>query len=306
MVHNGVIWNDDLVSKEQFNNGIHYVSKQRDGRFNDSEVLMYDIADVIEGKKDKLECEGSIAFIIVQLDKDGNRKALYFGRNSGNPLKIKKYNSGFSLTSEGDGINIDMNTLFKYDYATKVFSQTPLCIPTGWEHHTYYGSQDRYTGYGSWDDDGYDLKYNGFHNKETGLGYDRWGNKIDKKGNLLPDQTSTTNVFTEQVLERYKNMSKFGVDSQGDEKEAIREIKGALLYDMNYIDEVAAEFGKYMIDELQVRYDELEELITNDIDDSNGKILDEYLELDVQLELLSKAVDELDDNQLLLAIKNNV
>ncbi len=306
-VHNGVLYNDDIVAKEQMANGISYVSKQPNGCFNDSEVLIYDLADVIEDRKTELSVEGSIAFIVVQLDKQGNRKALYFGRNNGNPLKIKKYKHGFSLTSEGDGINIDPNKLFKYDYETGKFSEKDLTIP----YHTYTSSY-RSTAYSSQYDDSEYGEYRGYNNggydwrdKETGVGYDAKGNKIDRNGYLVPDPSSA-GVFTEQVLERYKENGRYGAgDFTETEKSIVKEIVGALRYDMNYHDDSALEFGEYLMDEMHNRYLQLEEVIQQ-TDDFDPNELEEYLALDEQMRLLKLALKELTDKQMRLALQDGI
>ncbi len=292
--------------------GISYVSKQSDGRFNDSEVLIYDLADVIEGRKKTLSVEGSIAFIVVQLDKKGNRKALYFGRNTGNPLKIRKYKHGFSLTSEGDGVMINPDKLFRYDYKTKKFSATDLTIPYRTYTTSNYGYGYNSSGYrDDFDDDdwgdyrGYNKGYNWRGNKETGVGYDRYGNKIDANGYLVPD-ANQTGVFTEQVLERYKATGRYGADDQGEgERQAVKEIVGALLYDMNYVNETALEFGMYLLDKMKEQYLQLEQIIRED-GDFNGTELDEYLELDEKIRLLEKALDQLTDKQMKLALTDGL
>lgn len=301
-VHNGVLWNDDIVAKQQMAEGVSYVSKQSTGSFNDSEVLIYDLADVIEGRKDKLSVEGSIAFIVVQLDKKGNRKALYFGRNTGNPLKIKKYKHGFSLTSEGDGEMIDPNKLFRYDYKTGKFSATDFTIPyrSYTSNYGYSGGRD-YEDYDYGDYRGYNSGYDWKGNKETGVGYDAHGNKIDQNGYLVPT-AGTSGVFTEQVLDRYKSTGRYGAGGfEETEKQAVKEIVGALLYDMNYANEVALEFGTYLLDELQGQYLLLEDMFRQDLD-LTGQELDEYLELDEKIRLLTLAIDQLADKQMKLAL----
>ncbi len=302
MVHNGVIYNDDDVAKTQFNEGVHYVSKQPDGRFNDSEVLMYDLADYIEGKTEILTVEGSIAFVMVQLDKKGNRKALYFGRNSGNPLKLRKYAHGFSLTSEGEGEMVEENQLHKYNYKTGKFSSTPLRIP----YYTY--SLKKYSDYDDRYEYGEYMGYDKGYNWESGryinhVGYDKYNNKIDQNGYLVPDEKQF-GVFTEQVLNRYKDINTGCGSNETEYNQAVKEVKNALMYDMNYATDVAIDFAILMLDQIQPRYDELENMITTE--NTTRFDLDEYLELSVQMELLGKAIDILADEQLRLSIKDGI
>lgn len=285
MVHNGIIWNDNEVAKEQFKDGIHYVSKQKNGKFNDSEVLMYDLASVIEGKKTDLSCEGSIAFIMVQLDKNGQRKALYFGRNSGNPLILTQFSHGFSLTSEGEGQSIPSNQLNKYDYKTKKFTSTPLTIP----YHSYKPSRSTVL-YGDWrdwtDDDGYGTT---FQYKDT---------------NKYLQPTVDTVIFTEDILNKHKDLARYGYDGEELIIQAVKEVKGALLYDTGYKTADAIEFGDLLLQEMEVEFAVLEDILRCD-NDLTGTELDQYIELDIKRELVKKAIDDLTSQQQQLLLTGN-
>ena len=279
MVHNGVIWNDNEIAKEQQINGVSYVSRQKDGRINDSEVLLYDLADFIEGETDKLSVYGSIAFVMVQLDKKGNRKALYFGRNEGSPLKIKNYNNGFSLTSEGDGTMVLCDKLFKYDYKTKVFSSTEMKIPN-WNSNKY----DYYDKYGNDLLTGYRSNAGTTFNDDASELYESYTN---------PESS----VFTENVLDRYKagdpTSLKFSVD----------EVKNALLYDMNESLAGAIELGEYLLEGYSDDMAEAEDILRNG-ESLTGLELDEYIELDYKVKLLNTAIKELSSRQLNLQLRS--
>jgi glucosamine 6-phosphate synthetase-like amidotransferase/phosphosugar isomerase protein len=103
VVHNGMISNADERKKEHEKLGYSYVTAVKreekivtaDGKeylldsedqFNDSEALAIDLVRVIEGKAEKVEAKGSIAFIVLQSTRDGHAKAVYYGRNFHNPL----------------------------------------------------------------------------------------------------------------------------------------------------------------------------------------------------------------------------
>ena len=75
-VHNGVIINDAELEEEQARLGIRYVSRMKDGAFNDSEALIYDIARYLEGEVDCLTACGSIAFIIIKRNPEGEPETL--------------------------------------------------------------------------------------------------------------------------------------------------------------------------------------------------------------------------------------
>lgn len=151
IVHNGVLYNEDSLKKEHEALGIKYVSEMRDGSYNDSEALAYDIARYLEGHVDKISAQGSIAFIAIKNDKDGNPAGVYFGRNSGNPLIMNLTDRMFNLSSQGKGTLIDPNTMYYYDYKEGKLSNQACVFPLS----SYYGN---YQGYGSgygWQDDDY-------------------------------------------------------------------------------------------------------------------------------------------------------
>lgn len=145
VVHNGVVRNPKDLKKEHDNLGIKYVSEQKDGRFNDSEALAFDIARYLEGDVDGISAEGSIAFIAIKRDRLGKPMTLFFGRNTGNPLKMKKTTNSITLSSEGEGKLIDPNVLYSLSYDTDEISERDLVIPTGYttyNHNNWYGNKN--------------------------------------------------------------------------------------------------------------------------------------------------------------------
>lgn len=157
-VHNGVLYNDDKLQKEHKELGIEYVSTQPNGTFNDSEALIYDLARYFEGQVEELTAAGSIAFIVVKRDESGKPMTLFFGHNSGNPLKMKKTEHSITISSEGDGDLIPVNQLHIFDYETKELRTKYMYIPTS--SYTYSGYSSGYSQnsvapkstYGSWED----------------------------------------------------------------------------------------------------------------------------------------------------------
>ena len=145
VVHNGVLRNEAELKTAHNKLGIQYVSVQENGRFNDSEALAFDIARYLEGEKDKIDAKGSIAFIAIKRDKAGKPMTLFFGRNSGNPLKMKKTKFSLTLSSEGEGEMIEPNTLYSMSYDTLEVTKRPCVIETGWSATTYYGGSRGYT-----------------------------------------------------------------------------------------------------------------------------------------------------------------
>ncbi len=142
-VHNGMISNDVILKEKQEKLGFQYTTELRAGlqgadgsfyrdnsaktKFNDSEALIIDLALAIEQEKEAIQAFGSIAFIILQVEKGTGRAVkLFYGRNNRNPLKIDLTDTFFKLTSEGGGEEVKAHTLHCMDYATGEFSERPL------------------------------------------------------------------------------------------------------------------------------------------------------------------------------------
>lgn len=119
-IHNGIIGNDFQLKTDHEKLGIKY-NTEEDYRFNDSEALMHELILVIEGikKPEEFAAKGSIAFILLQTNKNDKAEALYYGR-WGNPLKLTYIKGMMILRSEHpNASDIEENKLFRYDYKTK-------------------------------------------------------------------------------------------------------------------------------------------------------------------------------------------
>lgn len=170
VVHNGVLYNEDELKKEHDKLGIKYVSEQESGRFNDSEALTYDIARYLEGHKKGISAEGSIAFIALKRDKSGKASKLFFGRNSGNPLVMKKTKHSITLSSEGKGKSIDANYLYCFDYDTLEVTKRYLYIPLGWSgsYTSSYSTMGKGLSTSYYEDDEFEMMTNtDTHNNAT-------------------------------------------------------------------------------------------------------------------------------------------
>lgn len=133
LVHNGHIGNAKTLKEEHEKLGIKYKSITHDGRFNDSEALLWDLALVLEGKKKELKAGGGIAFICIRL-KDGKLDRMYFGRNY-NPLNMEFTESSVRLSSAGPGIPAVRDRLYTYNYKTKKLFDIEFDIPySGYEY----------------------------------------------------------------------------------------------------------------------------------------------------------------------------
>lgn len=148
VVHNGVLYNEHALKREHEEMGIKYISEQLNGRFNDSEALTYDIARYLEGQTDALSARGSIAFIAVQRDKEGKALRLFFARNWGSPLKMKKTELSLTISSEGEGDIVPPDTLYCFNYDTKELSKRDCDIPSNsWQGQGYTPPINPHTSY---------------------------------------------------------------------------------------------------------------------------------------------------------------
>ena len=131
LVHNGVITNaKDVREKHQkLKKPVKYQSELDNGKFNDSEALLWDLALTIEGKQKELTVYGGIAFIAVKLVNNVPQK-LYFGKNLGRPLKMKRDETGMFLSSEGGGEDITESRLYTYDYKKRRLTEKYFRIPS--------------------------------------------------------------------------------------------------------------------------------------------------------------------------------
>jgi hypothetical protein len=161
MVHNGVIRNADELYVDHQESGIEYRTMLPDLTFNDSEALLWDLALTLEGKQKKLKTEGNMAFVILELE---NRKLLkmHFGRSTSRPLRMYRDKETLELSSEGRGDNIEINTLYSYNYALKRLTNKPMEF-CEWKYNT--AMRDDVKSWNRWrdeDDDPYMGDYDSY------------------------------------------------------------------------------------------------------------------------------------------------
>lgn len=100
-IHNGIISNPEEVLSSYPDHNLQS-GHNYDGyahKMNDSEALAVDIAHVIAGKKDKISCDGSYAFVTIIAEK-GTVSEVVFGTNGVNPLKYQATKDGLFIASE--------------------------------------------------------------------------------------------------------------------------------------------------------------------------------------------------------------
>ncbi len=145
VVHNGVITNaDSLKSRHeklgyQYTTELEYLIKTNDrqyferSEFNDSEGLAVELARYLSGKSLEIDTTGSVAFIVLETNKSGKTLKYHYGRNEGNPLTITDTERIEILASEG-GTLLPANTLFTYDYKTKITTQEACKVGFYWDY----------------------------------------------------------------------------------------------------------------------------------------------------------------------------
>lgn len=139
LVHNGIISNASELKLAHEKLGIIYHSVLDDGSFNDSEALLWDFALTMEGKQEALQVKGDIAFICMKNTADGLDK-LFFGRNTGRPLKLFRDKHAMLISSEGQGEEIGVNTLYTFNYALQRLTKRHMSIPTRFT--SYWDNQE--------------------------------------------------------------------------------------------------------------------------------------------------------------------
>lgn len=150
-VHNGVLWNEDILRQLHKEKGIKYVSDLKDGSFNDSEALIYDIASYLEGTQEYIRAVGSIAFIVIQRDKLGKPLNLFFGRNEGSPLVMSRTEKQMTISSVGSGEIVPPHTLHQFNYASGELTTKPCFIMSGYSSKNACG----YSGYSGYSENDY-------------------------------------------------------------------------------------------------------------------------------------------------------
>lgn len=124
IAHNGICNNADLVKKTHYDMGFKYSTDNGEPlrNYNDSEAIATEIALYLERaqlernyghKKDKIDAHGSAAIVGLQLEKTSQIPiAAFYGRNSGNPLKVFRDQRVIFVSSEGKGeaIGVDEYT----------------------------------------------------------------------------------------------------------------------------------------------------------------------------------------------------
>lgn len=230
LVHNGVVRNTETLQAEHKKLGIDYVSLQETGRFNDSEALAYDIARYLEGEKTYITAAGSIAFIAIKRDKAGKPMTLFFGRNNGNPLRMKKTKFSLTLSSEGEGELIEANYIYSFSYDTYELTRRECTIPSGWSPSPY----SRPTTYGA---------NSGFHAPQSSSIYSGTAPKAPNSEDSLENISKSWE--DNELLD--EDDYKFATQSE------VKNVIDFLLHEANYSTQLAIGLGQELLKDLEMK-----------------------------------------------------
>jgi predicted glutamine amidotransferase len=290
LVHNGVISNDDKAYDKHQKLGITYTSLLDNGSFNDSESLLWDVALLLEGKQDKLEVHGSIAFICLKTVK-GKLSKMYFGRNH-NPLKMYQDENGIMLSSEGVGDMIERDMLYEFDYKTHKVMRSILEIPAySYVPPVKHGyNYDMYGNYKSSVESNWErlrstiggYLANEGHRRKHEYDYDRDGNPllpVDEYGYEYEDEELINPILT--FADNDEEYEKFQPIASQVQSRAL-----------GYLEQAEGNFeDAYMFAEM-----EYEELL--DYDDGSPEMIREQFLLEEVLEFINKDPEYKDDTSV--------
>lgn len=171
LIHNGIIRNTSDMREKHVKMGFMYTTEMYEVlqtrkhsykgnlQWNDSESLAIEVALTLDGKQEKPECEGSIAFICYKINKaTGICEGVYFGRNHSNPLKLYHNKAYLCLASEGAGKEIYEHTLYKYDFVKNDIQESKMNFGTNWGYrNNKWNDEDEFIGGKKYekDEDGY-------------------------------------------------------------------------------------------------------------------------------------------------------
>lgn len=137
VAHNGIISNSDEMKLQHEAQGFKYTTEivkktftltawWRNESFNDSEALAVELAKAIETGMDNITIDGSIAVLVLQVEKESKNAVLFYGRNGGNPLVVERAKNFLAVKSEGSGESIVVDMLYSINLTTGAEAVKPF------------------------------------------------------------------------------------------------------------------------------------------------------------------------------------
>lgn len=152
-IHNGVITNAKTLKeqheKEKFEYTTDHIEKSssttgitKKRKFNDSEAVAIELSKFIEKKSEHITIEGSLACIIIQINKKTNTaRKIYFARNT-NPINLAKSREIIRLSSTGPGNETKEGKLYQFNLKDYKITKEKLKIKEKETEREIISSQD--------------------------------------------------------------------------------------------------------------------------------------------------------------------
>lgn len=130
IAHNGHINNDDALKKTHEDLGIEYVSEMFDGKFNDTEALVWEVGRYLSGEIKELDLSGAMAFIAIE-KRNGNTLTHFGKKNRWDSLEYYHSDKGLFIASElwrsdFKAKEVKEETLYTYNHATRKLFKSKL------------------------------------------------------------------------------------------------------------------------------------------------------------------------------------
>lgn len=124
--------------------GYNNENKTERTEHNDSESLAIELARLVSDKGTDIGTHGSVAFMMLEVDRTGRPLRMHFGRNGGNPLGKRKKNGHIIVSSLG-GDDIEDNTWYAYDYETGAEVSEKMKIGNYYDYKKDYSKDNKST-----------------------------------------------------------------------------------------------------------------------------------------------------------------
>lgn len=149
VIHNGCVSNDrELKAEHEDKFGLAYTTVDDETvtkKFNDSEALAIDMALYLEKKKPLPTVIGTIAAIILGIDKTQDKITdVWFYTNKYDSLNLASSRNKIIISSEGPGNAVATNLLYHFVWGKWKWSKTKLLIPTSDYNSGYNSGYDGY------------------------------------------------------------------------------------------------------------------------------------------------------------------
>lgn len=268
VVHNGVISNDTQRRTEHLAQGHTYTTEVHKGykvksgwyeeciEWNDSEALAIDLARFIE-HGEQVQTRGSVAYMMVSVNKKTGKVRVYMGRNHGNPLHVARGDGLVVVSSEnttGKGENIEPLVMYEYDTRGRVVASRECDILS--YASTYPGSYYNRGYQDKWDNaDIYGKSKKKEHRGKHGTTYSGYMDTLGTSANGEQSQAEQSAASLGEEIDK--------LESELDNVEEMLELARMCIAD-NPHDTLAADELREYSEQRDIIQDKLAELYTSE------------------------------------------